>query len=111
MNAATIFMAVTEIPAGEDIYPAEQPGALVVTSAMKDAHAGAGAVVQHDMAPAFHPLVIPNWRDCLTCRICGYVLVTQAMYEQAPHWLKVYLAALYLEDWLLLVEEVPEAAP
>ena len=107
MNAANIFMATfgfQDDPARTGILK------VVATTEMKTAHTGDGGVVAHDMAPAFHPLVIPRWRDCLTCRICGYVLVTQRMYEQAPHWLKVYLAALYLEDWLMLIPETPEAA-
>lgn len=102
MNAANIFMATFD-----QIESATGLGALVVTTDMKQAHQRVD-VITHDMRPTFHPLAMPNWRDCLTCWVCGYTAVTQRMFEQAPLWAKVYLAALYLEDWLMLVEELPE---
>jgi len=103
-NAANIFMAILDNPDEPEF------GSRVVTSTMQQAHraAAAAGLVQHEMKPAFHPMAIPNWRDCLTCTVCGFVLVTKAMFEQAPHWLKVYLAALALSDWLLVVPEIAE---
>ena len=103
-STENIFMAVVEAP-DEDILAVP-----LVTSDMKAACRPAERLVLHDMRPTFHPKAMPNWRDCLTCYRCGYTIVTQAMFEQAPLWAKVYLAALYLESWLELLEDLPEEA-
>lgn len=100
MNATDLFLS-TVGGFGDEYAP------LVVTADMRSAHQG-DDIISHDMRPAFHPIAMPNWRDCLSCWVCGYTLVTQRMFEQAPLWAKVYLAALYLESWLELIEEAPE---